>query len=398
MRGALAVVALAGCQAVVGIDDITEAPCVARAPIDFASAGLFPVPGRRIAEVRAVELTGDAVPELVVVQLDAMAQLTTLVLVGAAGPGIPTFRPQAMLVPGAARFADLDGDGLLDVLAPAIGAAPGFQVWLNRTTPGAAAVTLGPPAWFGPAGGAAPIVDLAVADATRDGTPDVITVDATGVAAIWERVPAGSAVDFRHGETVGEPAELASARLALADLDADGNPDLVVATSVRDSFGQPGPTTIAIAHHAATRDGFEAPVELTHVGEAVTRLVPADVDGDGRLDLVVGTVNHHQIWLARPGAGFVLAAPTTCTGALGAVADHDGDGALDVVSLEPETILCELASAGGDDFASHPIAATHDDDLFGIPDVNHDGRPELVGARSGAFELLVSGSHCEPAR
>ncbi len=118
---------------------------------------------------------------------------------------------------------------------------------------------------------------LSVADFDGDGRPDVYASLGTGLLPVlvlnrgghFERAPSTwNLVPLR--DTEGSAA---------ADLDGDGDPDLVV--------GRGGSSAAEVYRNDGDRFTRAADLPLGRQGMVET-LVPADLDGDGRLDLLVG--------------------------------------------------------------------------------------------------------------
>src|SRR5207237_5096303 len=118
--------------------------------------------------------------------------------------------------------ADLNGDGRPDVVVVPPSGPP--AVLLNRTVAGSPTLAFDPPVPL-PASSAAA---LALADLNGDGRPDVVFAAPSGPPAVLlNRTVAGSPT-LAFDPPVPLPASSAAA-LALADLNGDGRPDVVVA-------------------------------------------------------------------------------------------------------------------------------------------------------------------------
>jgi hypothetical protein len=122
------------------------------------------------------------------------------------------------------RAADLDGDGLADIVAAVGGEDPGRGLSLTRARGGD---EFEPPVThFGPAVPGAGLADVAVGDVDGDGLPDAILSSAARAAPL---VTLGREEDPRFGVVTAirdpgpDPAGLSP---ILADLDADGDLDL----------------------------------------------------------------------------------------------------------------------------------------------------------------------------
>jgi uncharacterized protein YjbI with pentapeptide repeats len=186
---------------------------------------------------------------------------------------------------------------------------------------------------------------------------------------------------------------------AIADLDGDGKPDLVVANaydgtvSLFRNISTNGPLTI---------NSFAPRVDLSlAVGGSPGGLAVADVDGDGKLDVVVADQNNNQIMIFRnistvgtlttssfaaPVAFSVGSLPGTVC-----VRDLDGDGRPDIACVcYYETniyILRNVGMPGGLDTNSFTRQ------LVGVPrntavdlvvaDLDGDGKPDMVPIMQG---------------
>jgi hypothetical protein len=154
---------------------------------------------------------------------------------------------------------------------------------------------------------------LAFADLDGDGDPDLVAADVENV-----RVYANEGgFSFANAlDVLGAP--IATEALAIGDLNADGRPDLCL--------GQDGPNPVLLG------DGSLGFAESASLGSSATRaLALGDVDGDGDLDLAAGNALADVIWLGDGAGGFQLGSATPAEAETSACAliDVDGDAALD---------------------------------------------------------------------
>jgi hypothetical protein len=172
-----------------------------------------------------------------------------------------------------------------------------------------------------------------------------------------------------------------------ADLDADGNVDLAwsdaVAGGVQVMFGL-GTRTLAAPTLLSTAGGHgpAAPIEL-HV---------ADIDGDGRLDLVTPSAALVVVQLglgarsfAPPDAVTVAVPGATGPSNIGLI-DVDADGDLDVVATLSNTLAWVPNTPGGFG-ATAPIVAMGSAGWLAVGDVTGDGVLDLVTDETGTLKL-----------
>ncbi len=205
---------------------------------------------------------------------------------------------------------------------------------------------------------------LISADLDGDGLRDLVVInnDRAALELLFQRVP-GAPIADRKG-SVWAPANrweprLEDARfrretlvvgqtlfdLAAADFDGDGTVDLAMTgepDALRISYGGPG--AVRAEKVLATAP---APVKFTGC------LVAADVDADGRADLVMIGQKEIAVYRQRPGAGLAAEEriPLGDDNAYGLlVADFDGDGRVDLgylVAGVRESFRVRLQVSGG---------------------------------------------------
>lgn len=228
----------------------------------FELAGEFST-GSYPYSVDAADLNHDGMMDLVVGHfLGASVHLG--VGDGTFHPAPPVETPSSISV----RLADLNGDGHADI------AAAGFDVNSAVIALGRGDGTFGEPIRYG---SFLHPLSIAVGDLNGDGHPDLVCGrDATSIGEQINSVP----VLFGHGDgTFGEQLNVETGyrprHVALADLNGDGNNDLIAA-----NYGN-GSVSMILGHGDGT---FGPRLELSAMG-AVEGLAVADFNLDSHLDL-----------------------------------------------------------------------------------------------------------------
>lgn len=285
-------------------------------PATLTAAGTDPL------YLAAADVNGDGLPDVVSASYDDGA--VSVFLNTPATPG--TFAAPILLAsPGAsqAAIADMTGDGLADIVSA------DFNVSLFvQTAPGTFAAAL--PLYSGGANW------VALGDLNGDGIADVALTDATGVKLLLHTGAAGTTT---YATPVSIFAETANANLqganiiAIADMNGDGLNDLVITDQGPTGGAAP---TVNILYQDSTQPGqFLAPVSYPLAQNSRAQsIVVKDLDGDGLLDIVIGGSRAVSVLRQVAAAG-----GNTFTGTNYAVyyaseigvADVNGDGLLDIV-------------------------------------------------------------------
>lgn len=311
-------------------------------------------------------------------------------------------------------LGDLDGDGLLDVAVPHGRSLEEHPCW--SVLGGNGDGTLDSPIGYGPCGVTHPGI-LAIVDPDGDGVAEVLpdvfqTRDLNGDGRL-DLVAGfnGTAVTVRLGQPGGTLSPAQSFRagraisdIAIADFDLDGALDLAVATWGCEAFGVGGyfcqpeefPTTISVlrGHGDGTFGGGGTTVNgLTEVGATAI----ADVDGDGRQDLVAlrgsGFAGFASVLIGNGSGGFgpatdytVAAYPTDLV-----VADLDADGRPDLAAASYNgamvTVLHNLGGGVLGDRHEYPPGGRAQDIAVGL--VTADAIPDLVVSVFGSSGLSM---------
>jgi hypothetical protein len=285
---------------------------------------VFYDPGGLASEaVEVADVNGDGKPDLVVVNRCIDNGCVTGSVVVLLGNGDGSFQPAVTYASGGAdswslAVGDVNGDGKPDV-AVANSASNTVSVLLgNGDGTFQAALTY--------ASGGSQALSVALADVNLDGKPDLVVSNiASGTVGVLLGNGNGT---FQPVVTYGSGA-LHPFSVAIADVNGDGKPDLLVAES--DQAG------VLLGNGDGT---FQTAVTFGTGGPSES-IAAADVNGDSKMDLIVGNNNPTVSVLIGNGDGTFQSALTFGTGASGGfgathpqalvVADVNGDGRPDLL-------------------------------------------------------------------
>jgi hypothetical protein len=241
-----------------------------------------------VQHVLVADVNADSRPDVVIADTEnsTVTLLVNTTAVSASAPGfaLPAFLPAPAGDRAVLGAGDLDADGRADLVIGTSGnAAPVLVARANRTTPGSAALSFDVPVGLSPLF----VDDLAVADLNRDGRPDlsVTTAPTPTLPVIFDTTPGRTAGAPFPALSFASPVAIQLAtlgrRVAVADVNRDSVPDLVVLSEVtRDLTVFPNATP-----EQADRPIFGAPLDVFLAGDTQD-LATGDVNRDGREDLL----------------------------------------------------------------------------------------------------------------
>jgi hypothetical protein len=328
-----------------------------------------------------VDMNGDGIPDLVVANGGTPAsQGNTLSVL--LGNGNGTFQAQQNFAAGTLPYyiavSDVNGDGRPDLVITngGIFAAAGNTVTVllnngNRIGNGTfqAQQTFG--TGFQP-------YSIAVSDVNGDGRPDLVVAN-EGSSSVGVLLGNGNGT-FQTEQTfaTGENPRF----VAVADLNGDNRPDLVVTNNgVNGSLGD----TVSVL--LGNGNGSFQPQQTFATGTVPKAVAVADLNGDGKPDLVVvNDVSDSVSVLLGNGNGTFQAQQTFAVGSYPqslAVADLNGDGRLDLV-VGGHSVSVLLGNGNGTFQPQQAFDAGGVQRFVAVSDMNGDGRPDLVIANNNS--------------
>ena len=355
--------------------DVAHAPAtsaaVVQTVISLATGGFttstLPV-GMTPYFVTAADLNGDGIEDVI---LTAAPSNVAVFL----GVGNGTFQNRTTVslsnYPNSLAVGDFNGDGKPDI-AVAMNNAGMLAVLLGNgdgTLQALTYITIG-----------TAIAGLAVADFDGDGKADL-------VVSLWN--PGAIAVLLGNGDgtfqaplvsSVGHPY---SGRIVVGDFNGDRKPDVAVASQ------DTGQVVVLLGNGDGT---FQAPAN--NAVFAPDSLTVADLNGDGKLDLVVGGESPSVYVLLGNGDGSFQPAVSYSAGGYNsavAIGDFNGDGKLDVAVASSVWNYVAILLGNGDGTlrAAATLPTGLNPQSLAVGDFNGDGASDIVVADGGVPDLTV---------
>ena len=234
------------------------------------------------------------------------------------------------------------------------------------------------------------IAHVCPVDLDRDGLMDIIACEAQTNQLLWIRQTARGV--FEEKEIAGDLR--APVHAEVADIDGDGDTDILVA-SMAVVFPHNDRVGSAFILENDGKNGFKTHTILANTSR-VTDIRPADLNGDGRLDLVLAQFGYDQgevSWLERIGPWeFNRHVMLELSGAINVVvADFNADGKPDVTALLSQQWeeIYVFTNDGRGTFAARRIWGSTNEDYgssgLTVADLNRDGRPDIISTNGDGF-------------
>ena len=230
---------------------------------------------------------------------------------------------------------------------------------------------------------------LAAGDINADGYPDIAASAYWGDQIAWWESDGGSPPEwvFRLVDDDYDECQ----KLALADIDGDGDVDILGSSS----------SLTEITLWSSTGGGSPTFTRTTVIGDVVIPVTaePVDIDGDGDLDvLALASLDEELFWMENCGGS-----PPSWTKRLvdtpispfsAAALDMDGDGDMDLCCNHDQGSFCYniigYENLGGTPVSWSPFNLAWDESYckeIVAADISGDGLPDLVTANSNSNHM-----------
>jgi hypothetical protein len=240
------------------------------------------------------------------------------------------------------------------------------------------------------------ICHVAIHDLDGDGLSDILLCDGIANRVDWIRQsPRGVFTEYPLGDPIPGPAHV-----SVADINADGKLDLLVA-----SMGMIMPNNDRIGKVIVLENLGDGHFRNRVLAENIARVTDVrgvDLNGDGRMDLVVGQFGYVQgeiRWMENLGdwnfrSHILLEKPGTI---MTPVADFDRDGRPDFAALvsQNDEEVHAFRNRGGGDFHDNLLWKSSDPQWnssgLDVADINKDGLPDLLYSNGDGFDTGFAG-------
>jgi hypothetical protein len=329
------------------------------------------------------DFDGDGKVDVLSIVTNQLGNTLGIQLLKGDGKGVLTAQPTITTVmPGFVAAADVNGDGKLDAVALAGGTdGSGNPDTVVSIVKGNGDGTFAAPVTYAVSSESVTSSNLAVGDVEGTGKPDVVVALNETLYLLKNNgdgtFTAATKIDTQTGYQ----------SLVIADVNGDGKAD-IVATAGTQAYGTltSGQLLVYLSKGGGT---FSAPVAVTNVTNGQDAVV-ADVNKDGKPDIVMlasdatSGVFSLSAYLGKGDGTYGPAVSSSLKGQymVGlAIADVDGDGKADVlIGACCGNTLSSIAYGNGDGTfgTNFGLSIGPSTNEVAFADLNNDGRPDLL--------------------
>ena len=305
-------------------------------------------------------------------------------------------------------LTDVDGDNKLDLVVVNYNNGTGNTVSVSRYTGGSGSPSLAPKQDFTLGALQTGSYNIAAGDLNGDGKIDLVTANnaSNNISILQNATTApGPIIASSFGASQAYAVGTGPTSVAIADLDGDGMLDLIVANQGGNNISVLLNTTVSSAISFAAAQNF-----TLGTGTAPYGVVAADIDSDGKLDLITANSGTNNVSVLRnitsgPGAITAGSFATPVSFSVGAgtapysvaVGDLNSDGKLDIVSVNNSgnsvSVLRNTTAGTTVSFgAFQSIAVGAFPVGLALGDINSDGMLDIMASDYGSATTTGNGT------
>ena len=309
--------------------------------------------------------------------------------------------------PNAIITSDLNGDGKTDIITSNSNGAS-LSILRNTYSPGSLLSSYFAPKFDVPSGGSTSAVTAG--DLNMDGKPDLVFLNGgvPSVHILTNKVQNGIITSSSFSTKISLITGTSPNAIAVGDLDGDGKPELAVTNGTSN--------TVSIFYNISipasiSGPSFAAKIDLP-TGLNPSSVVIADLNADGKPELIVGNMSGNSISVFRNISVSGLITNTSFTVKEDfilnsnpkslAISDINGDGKPDLSAIlfnNTVTILRNTSDSEGAPITFAPrlnfSAGTLADALTG-GDLDGDGKPDIVIANQNGISVIRNNINNRP--
>jgi hypothetical protein len=287
-------------------------------------------------------------------------------------------------------IGDLDGDGKPDIVVTNFNAGNASTISVFKNTSNGGSISFAEKVDYSTGNGS---IDVAIADLNGDGRPDLIVSSGnSGFFSFFKNI-SSSAGTISFAAKQDYTLHSHPDNITIADIDRDGKPDLITS-----NFSD---NTISIFRNNSTGGYlfFDEKIDYP-AGSNPSFITTGDMDGDGKIDIILSNYSSGSISFFRNLGvrALVSFAPKQdlLTGVSNiAIADLDGDGKPDIFAgrgLNGKASILQNTYSGTGGFSFAPgvdFVASEYDTYVSVGDLDGDGKPELLVANTTANSVSI---------